>query len=258
MIAIKDQIGTVLKFEKLPERIVCLVPSISKLLIDLGVSENLVGITKFCDQPHNYAIEKIGGTKNPTINKIKSLKPDLIIANKEENNKSDIELLAEICSCYVSDIKNLEDNYQMIRDLSALCNKLKEGETIIEKINSGFLEVKGENQLNACYLIWKDPYMTIGKDTFIHFIMNYCGIENVYNQYSRYPTIDVADIKSKNPEVILLSSEPFPFKEKHRLELQKYLPEAKILLVDGRDFSWYGSHMISASKNLKELITNFK
>ena len=230
-------------------RIVSLVPSQTELLYDLGLSEEVVGITKFCIHPNHWFRNKtrIGGTKDVKLDRVKALSPTLIIANKEENVKEQVEELASIAPIYTTDINTLEDAYHMIQEIGTLTHTSSKAETIIEKIKVSFdmlAEQLAQQAPKTClYLIWKDPYMSVGRDTFIHDMMLRCKLENVMVHETRYPTINLEQIKQLAPEIILLSSEPYPFKEKHMAELQAYLPQTSILLVDGEMFSWYGSRL---------------
>lgn len=230
-------------------RIVSLVPSQTELLYDLGLNDEVVGITKFCIHPNHWFRNKtrIGGTKDVKFDRVKALSPSLIIANKEENVKEQVEALAAIAPVYTSDISTLEDAYHMIYEIGKITDTSSKAEEIIEKIRVGFdmlAEQLAQQAPKTClYLIWKDPYMSVGRDAFIHDMMLRCKLENVMVHETRYPTINLEQIKQLAPEIILLSSEPYPFKEKHMAELQAYLPQTSILLVDGEMFSWYGSRL---------------
>ena len=242
--------------KKISKRIVSLVPSQTELLYDLGLDEEVVGITKFCVHPKKWFRTKtrIGGTKTIDIEKIISLQPNLVIANKEENVKEQIEALQKSMNVYVSDIKNLDDALMMIDDVGNLVDRKMQSQQIIKKINNGFADIKNEVELPAAYLIWRNPYMAAGGDTFINDIMQRCGIYNIFQNESRYPEIDIEQLQQLNCKLLLLSSEPFPFKQKHIDELQPLLPATKIMLVDGEMFSWYGSRLIFATDYFKKLI----
>jgi len=234
-----------------PKRIISLVPSQTELLFDLGLENEIVGVTKFCIHPKDKIIDKtkIGGTKKFNFEKIHKLKPDLIIANKEENYKSGILELEKHFPVWVSDIYTIEDNLKMILDIGKLCNKINQSKNIhnllIEKIN----QIKTKQQKNtAAYIIWQNPIMCINKNTFINEMLNLFGFENVFkDNKNRYPEITEEEIRNKNPEYIFLSSEPFPFKNKHKIEFQKKFKNSKIVLVDGELFSWYGSRLLNIS-----------
>lgn len=236
-----------------PQRMVCLVPSLTELLVDLGKSKELVGITKFCVHPKSIRKEKviIGGTKNPNIEKIKALQPDFILANAEENNLQDVELLAEFCPVYVTSIKNISDNNETILALGKLLNADKQAELIVEKIENERLNFQkifhNRPFRKGLYLIWKKPYMSIGHDTFIHEMLEEMKIENIFGNQSRYPIFELEAIRT-TPDFILLSSEPYPFKASDVDYFQKIWPHTKVLLVDGEYFSWYGSRVVGAFK----------
>lgn len=232
-------------------RIISLVPSLTELLIDLGLIDQLVGRTKFCIHPKEIitSIPKIGGTKNARIKDILNLKPDLVIANKEENTKSDIEALQPFTKVHVTNIATFEDALAAITEIGILTDRVEESKNITSKIESEFAKLqRTSTPKTACYLIWNDPMMTVGKDTYIHDMLCKCGLINVFESTTRYPTISVSAIREKNPDLILLSSEPFPFKQMHVESYKQTFPESKVILVDGEYFSWYGSRMLKAVK----------
>jgi ABC-type Fe3+-hydroxamate transport system substrate-binding protein len=227
-----------------PKRIISLVPSITELLHHLALEEEVIGITKFCIHPTEWYHNKkrVGGTKNIDIELIIDLQPDLIICSKEENIKEQIDNLAEKSTVLLTDVKNYEDALQMIMDIGLITNRQIEATALVNSIAEQFSHNIIEKR-NALYLIWKDPYMTIGGDTFINSMMQKAGFTNLYQSSLRYPTLSLEEMINLNPSIILLSSEPYPFKEKHVNELLAVLPSCKIILVDGEMFSWYGSRM---------------
>ena len=235
-----------------PSRIISLVPSQTELLHYLGLENETIAITKFCVHPEAWFRNKtrIGGTKAIDIEKIKALQPDLIIANKEENVKEQVEMLAEHFPIWVTDVNNLTDAYRMINDIGLLTgmeNAASELVNAIEiKFDSVFQTLSINKGIPTVYLIWKDPYMTIGGDTFISNMLETAGLMNVFSNQTRYPEITVSQLRTTNCELILLSSEPYPFEQKHIDELQRELPGIKIILVDGEMFSWYGSRLLLA------------
>lgn len=236
-------------------KVVSLVPSITEALFDLGLTENeVIGRTKFCIHPSEKVknVSIIGGTKNINIEKIKALRPDLILANKEENVKEQVEALMNDCKVSVTNVETIEDNYYLIKTLGKLFNKEEKAQCFNLKIYDVLNEAKVNSRVNVAYLIWKNPYMTIGSDTFIHKILGEIGFDNIFNDRKRYPEITVEDLA--NAEIIMLSSEPFPFKEKHIEELKAFYPDKKIMIVDGEAFSWYGTHIAKCGNYFKELI----
>lgn len=239
-----------------PNRIISLVPSITELLFTLGLQEETIAITKFCVHPSSWHKTKtrIGGTKNIQIETIKKLQPDLIICSKEENVKEQIELLAADLPVLLTDVKNYEDALDMILSVGKICNKEKEALLINATIQTNFSQIKITKNITSAYLIWHNPYMTIGSDTFINDMLIKIGLKNVFADKTRYPAISIEDLIEKNPTVILLSSEPYPFAQKHITELQTHLPNTKILLADGEFFSWYGSRMLEAPQYFNALL----
>lgn len=252
-----DQTGYTIELEKTPERIISLVPSQSELLWDLGLQGAIKGITKFCIHPDAMyqSIDKIGGTKNCNIAKIRKLQPDLIIGNKEENNQLQIELLRKEFKVWTSDINHLNDALQMMMQLGVITGKLKQAEKIVKtitetfgKINNGSLKGK-----TVAYFIWKAPYMVAASNTFIHSVLGFTGLINVFSSHNRYPIVNESMIKLSKPDFIFLSSEPYPFTPDHYLEFQNLCPDAEIVLVDGEMFSWYGSRLLSVPNYLDAL-----
>jgi ABC-type Fe3+-hydroxamate transport system substrate-binding protein len=258
MLHIIDQIGNQLQFTKMPKRIVSLVPSQTELLHYLGLNDAVVGITKFCVHPRQWHQNKtsIGGTKNINIELIKTLEPDLIIANKEENTKPQIEALQAFAPVYVSDVNNLTDAFAMIEAIGKMTANNDNATTLVQKIQHSFHQLKTQNlqPKTCCYLIWRDPYMTVGGDTFIHAMLQQAGFKNVFEHEKRYPTITIEHLSSINCAFVFLSSEPYPFKEKHLQELKYQIPNSKLILVDGEMFSWYGSRLIQSPAYFIKLI----
>jgi ABC-type Fe3+-hydroxamate transport system substrate-binding protein len=254
----KDQLNRDIEIIEFPKRIVSLVPSQTELLFDLGLDEEIIGITKFCIHPKKWHQNKtrIGGTKKVNIQKIKSLNPDLIICNKEENTKEEIELLAKEFSVWISDIKNLSEALNMINGIGEITGKSEKAEMLIHKIEREFSALQPlKTEKKALYLIWKEPWMSVNSETFIHDMLVRCGFTNItQNKTLRYPDLTEQELVELNPNYVFLSSEPFPFKEKHIQELQEILPKAKIMLVDGEAFSWYGSHLLRSVEYFKKLI----
>lgn len=250
-----DQLGRTIEIDRTPKRIISLVPSQTELLYDLGLDEEVIGITKFCVHPEHWFRNKtrIGGTKTVNINKIKELQPDLIIANKEENVKEQVDELAKHFPVFVTDVNSLDDAYQMIYHIGKLTGKESKSEQIIKQINEGFSQLQTSNKLQTAYLIWKDPFMTIGGDTFVDDMLYYAGAVNIFSDKSRYPEITIKDLQDRGCQLLLLSSEPYPFSQKHVDELQSHLPTTKILLVDGEMFSWYGSRLLKAPSYFQKL-----
>ena len=254
---VQDQTGNSFSIPFPPQRIISLVPSLTELLFDLGLTDEVVGITKFCVHPQQWFKTKtrIGGTKQLHLNKIKELQPDLIVANKEENDRDQIEELARDLPVWISDVEDLDDALAMIVNIAKVVGRKNKGVNLATSIAKSFMDLnKREHQnFQTLYLIWKDPYMSVGADTFIHEMMNRAGFNNVFGDWTRYPQLTEEQLKMTKCELILLPSEPFPFKQKHIDTIQPLFPKAKIVLVDGEMFSWYGSRLIKAPAYFQQL-----
>ncbi len=257
-----DQLNRSLDFNFPPQRIISLVPSQSELLWYLGLQKELVGITKFCIHPNEMfrSVTRVGGTKEINFEVIKKLQPDLIIANKEENEQEQIEELCKYYSVWISAIYNLNDSYTMMLAVGEITNRKAEAEKLVAELKDKDAQFKSKklkvkNGGSVAYLIWKNPYMAAGQNTFINYLLGECGLSNVFtNEKSRYPEVATQMLIDKNPDFIFLSSEPYPFKDKHIEELKAHLPNAKIVLVDGEMFSWYGNRLLYAFDYFEELL----
>jgi len=262
-----DQLGRSVALSHFPKRIISLVPSQTELLYSLGLEESVVGITRFCTRPQSWFREKsrIGGTKAIDPVRVDALKPDLIIANKEENERPQVEALTERYPVWVSDVKTLTDALAMIRSVGEITGTVDTANTLAEDIARRFATLDAavtspasqtSRVIAACprvaYLIWRNPWMAAGGDTFIHQMLTHAGFTNVFEAYNRYPEIDLSDLAGSDI-TILLSSEPYPFRERHVREVKESLPQARVELVDGEMFSWYGSRLLLAPAYFQQL-----
>lgn len=253
-----DQLNREISIDFPPKRIISLVPSQTELLFDLGLNEEIIGITKFCHHPSVKfkSTTKVGGTKTLNIQKIRNLKPDLIIGNKEENQQQDIELLMQEFPVWMSDIYKLDDALTMIKQIGGLVKKQAEADLICNEIDINFKSLLtgiDESQLKSvAYFIWHQPDMLAGKNTFIDEMMIYCGCKNIID-LSRYPGLNKQELKELQPELVFLSSEPYPFAEKHMAYFKNIWPSAKVELVDGEMFSWYGSRLLKSTSYFEKL-----
>jgi len=250
-----DQLNRKISIDYPPKRIISLVPSQTELLFDLGLDNELVGITKFCIHPEEKvrSKSKIGGTKKVNIEKIRELKPDLIIGNKEENEKDQIEALMQEFPVWMSDVYTFDDALGMIEEVGKVVGKEHRAKSIAIKIKKAFNAIVtvphapsallyAPSTLRIAYFIWKDPYIVAGTNTFIDNIIGMAGWENAF-ELARYPEISADDLKKTAPDVVMLSSEPYPFKEKHIAEFQSICPNIPVVVADGELFSWYGSRL---------------
>lgn len=255
-----DQIGQTFDFENVPRRIVSLVPSQTELLYDLGLEENIVGITKFCVHPYHLKSTKtiVGGTKKIHVDKIKSLDPDIIIANKEENTLEIVTELQKICPVWVTNIITIADNFQMITDFGQLFNRRTDAQKWNDKLAFGYRDfqtyVKDRPIRKVAYFIWRNPWMVAGSDNFINELLKLNRFENIYESKGRYPEIEPKKIRLEgDPDLVFLSSEPYPFNEEHAFEIDRFTHHAKTVFVDGEMFSWYGSRLHKAFGYFRQL-----
>lgn len=256
----KDQIGVSHAFESSPKRIVSLVPSQTELLYDLGLEERIIGITKFCVHPSHFKSTKkiVGGTKKVHFDKIRLLQPDIIICNKEENTEEMVSELRQICAVWVTDIITIEDNFRMISDFGQIFNCSPEAQNWNDKLAFALSDfesfIKEAPIKKVAYFIWKDPYMVAGSNNFINELLKLNHFQNIYDTKGRYPEIDLKKIRLEgDPDLLLLSSEPYPFKDEDALEIGSYTHHAKTVFVDGEMFSWYGSRLLKAFDYFKKM-----
>ncbi|POY37986.1 cobalamin-binding protein [Solitalea longa] len=260
-----DQMGRTIEVNFPPQRIVSLVPSQTELLFELDLGNKVVGITKFCIHPEEWFknTPKVGGTKKLNIEEIRALKPDLIIGNKEENQREQIEMLMKEFPVWMSDISTFDEACEMIVQVGALVDKEKESKTLAENIRGSFDELFQSEEIKRikersptiAYFIWKDPYMVAASNTFIDHMINLLGMKNCFQFLDRYAEIKLEDLKSAAPQFVFLSSEPYPFKDKHVTEIGLEMPNTHVLIVDGEMFSWYGSRLLHASKYFKKIFS---
>ena len=252
-----DQMGRVISFNYPPKRIISLVPSQTELLFDLGLDKEVIGITKFCIHPNEKfkAKTKVGGTKKINLEKIRSLKPDLIIGNKEENSQAQIEELMNEFPVWMSDISVLEDALNMIEQVGILTGHAENAKELASTIKSRFADLESIRAINlkTAYFIWKDPYMLAAKNTFIDHVLSKAGFDNSV-KLNRYPVMSLEQLDELAPQVIFLSSEPYPFKDEHVQEMKTKFPDSKVMIVDGELFSWYGSRLLHTPDYLRSLI----
>jgi ABC-type Fe3+-hydroxamate transport system substrate-binding protein len=231
----------------LPLRIVSLVPSQTELLFELGLRDEVVGITKFCVHPAAQVAGKrrVGGTKTVHLERVAALKPTLILANKEENTRADVGALQAIAPVHLTDVPTLPAAYAMLREVGQLVGKAAEAAALVGQIEAAFAAMPRLPQPHrVAYLIWRNPWMVAGSGTFIHAMLTHTGAENAFALQVRYPAITAADLAAAQPDYVFLSSEPYPFRAKHIAEVQAICPQAQVRLVDGELFSWYGSRML--------------
>lgn len=263
-----DQLHHTVHIPHPPRRIVSLVPSQTELLYHLGLDAEVVGITKFCIHPEHWFRHKtrIGGTKQLHLDQIRALAPDLIIANKEENEREQVSALMADFPVWTSDIHSLPDALRMIEQVGEITGRPEQALQLSSQVAQQFSLLQeslssGAPPRQAAYFIWRDPWMVAGGDTFINTMLEAAGLKNIFAEMRRYPEISLAELPGAFNTVppanqfVLLSSEPYPFKERHIAEIRAVLPDARILLVDGEMFSWYGSRLLEAPGYFRQLFS---
>lgn len=254
-----DQMNNEVEFHFPPKRVVSLVPSQSEFLTTIGLGERLVGVTKFCIHPESLKTQAqiVGGSKHFHIHKVLALKPDLVIGNMEENSKELIEELAAEVPVFMTRIEDVEDAFDMMIAVGGCCDLAQSAKSMVKVLKTEWQKLKPlQPPKRVAYLIWKDPWMAAGNLSYINDVLGRLGLINVFDSAagSRYPEFSLEELSGLKPEEVYLSSEPYPFKEKHLTELQKVLPETTLRLVDGEMFSWYGSRMKPALAYFRELL----
>jgi iron complex transport system substrate-binding protein len=257
---IKDQLGREISLKSTPKRIVSLVPSQTELLYDLALENEIVGITKFCVHPYQLKSTKkiVGGTKKVDFGKIKALEPDFILCNKEENTYDFLPELEKIAPTYFSNVNSIQDSIDLILRLGSILNRRTESDNLAHKIEyklSDFKNfIKEKPARKVAYFIWSKPWMVAGNDTYINEMLKLNKFDNIYANMSRYPKVEINKIRYEgDPDVIILSSEPFPFKDEHAMEIATYTNRSITVFGNGEFFSWHGSRLLLAFDYFKEL-----
>lgn len=241
------------------KRIVSLVPSLTQTVIDLGFEEKLVGITEYCptgNTPKSVLPRRVGGTKNVSVASVVDVKPDLVLANKEENNRRTVNALERKgITVWVSDIKNVQDSIKCLSDLESLLNA--KGDSLSEEARqlwNGFGSSKLRLRLSGkkgLYFIWQDPFMVAGQGTYIDSWMKLLGIKNLETR-DRYPRLTTNDFMALDPDIVFLPDEPYPFDAMDQKTIgDKLLRNCQIVLLDGKMFSWFGSYMIQTFQKIQ-------
>lgn len=251
-----DHLGRQVNTVHSPKRIISICPAITETLFALGLENEIIGRTKYCIFPKGVVenVQVVGGTKQVNLEMIRELQPDLILAEKEENTEEIVHALEKIAPVFVLEVQSIEDAFRFIQTLGFLTNREQKAEQIISTCKSSFPIFTQVQNGNAAYVIWRKPYMVVGGTTYINDVLHTLGFNNPFEKDgARYPAVTKEEFIDANLDVLFLASEPFPFKEKYIAEFQAFLPNTKIVLVDGEMF-WYGSKMITAGPYLKELM----
>lgn len=256
----KDQLGREISLKATPKRIISLVPSQTELLCDLALEKEIVGITKFCVHPYHLKSTKtiVGGTKKVDFEKIKALNPDFILCNKEENSYEFLPELEKIAPTYFSDVNTIQDSIDLILSIGSICNRRTESDNLAHKIEFKLHDfkqfIKDKPIRKVAYFIWAKPWMVAGNDTYINEILKLNKFQNIYDNMSRYPKVEINEIRHDgDPDVIILSSEPFTFKDDHAMEIGTYTNRSITVFGDGELFSWPGSRLLLAFDYFKKM-----
>ena len=245
-----------------PQRIVSLVPSLTEALAALRLDSETVGLTRFCVHPDGWKRRKaiVGGTKTVDVERVLALAPDLVVANREENERAPVEALAAAgVPVWLSDIATVADTLEALRGLGRVTARADEGERLAAGLEAAFARLEAPAEpVRAVYLIWRDPWMTVGADTIIHDVMARGGLANAFGSRTRYPAVTADEIREAQPEAVLLSSEPYPFADKHVAEVQALVPGARVVLVDGEAFSWYGPRLGAAPAEIARVLREIR
>ncbi|CAM3178299.1 helical backbone metal receptor [Filibacter tadaridae] len=249
-----DHLGRTVTYEYPPKRIISLCPGITETLFVLQLENEIVGRTRFCIFPKDKVknVPAVAGTKDIKLEAIHEVKPDLIIVEKEENTKEIVETLEQYYPVFVAEVQTVDEAYRMIRDMGQLTDREKQAVSLVESIQDRFESFPSVNGKRAAYVIWKKPYMVVGKDTYIQSILERMGFVNPFAQFEgRYPVVTAEDFQQAKLDYVLLASEPYPYKEKHKAEFQAIMPDTLPMLIDGEMF-WYGAKMVEAVDYFKE------
>lgn len=253
-----DHLGRAVVIPNSPQRIISICPAITETLFSLGLENIVVGRTKYCIFPKD-AIQNIpivGGTKEVNLSKIKELRPDLIIAEKEENTKEIVLELEKIAPVFVLEVKSIQDAYRLITTLGEVTATIENASILLASCKKSFQSIYRKDSGIAAYVIWRKPFMVAGGTTYINDVLHAMGFQNPFtNEESRYPALTKEQLAEAKLDKLFLASEPFPFQEKHLAEFQAFLPNTKVILVDGEMF-WYGSRMLVAGEYLAELTSS--
>lgn len=248
MRTVTDHLGREVNYAFPPKRIVSFAPAITETMYRLNLDKEVVGRTGFCIHPKGRVehAKKVGGTKQVKIDRVHELQPDLIIVEKEENTKEMVEQLEKHYPVYCFEVQTVDDAYRMILDLGDITDRRQEAAQLESDIKSAFQELPNIVGTRVAYVIWKNPYMVAGGDTYINSLLQKIGFTNAFETFEgRYPAVTEEDFQQANLDYIFLATEPYPYREKHLGTFQAMMPLTKPDLIDGEMF-WYGGRMLDA------------
>jgi iron complex transport system substrate-binding protein len=247
-------------------RIISLVPSVTETLFELGLEDQITAVTRWCNRPADKVLHKpkVGGTKNPKLDSVVELNPDIVILDCDENRKQDAEELERRgIRTFTVFPKTIEDSIDLIRDLGKMFSVQQQAKIMIEEIKERLEKHRTVRIYDSLILIWRAPYMTINSDTYVHSASSLFGFRNVFADHQqRYPSISPGDIEQINPNVVLFPDEPYPFKQKHLVNFKKEFPDLSatrknhMLLFDGSYIAWHGFGTLRALREFPSLIAS--
>ena len=262
-----DASGVALVLPASPRRIVSLIPSTTELLCELGLADALVGVTVYCSEPRDVVRTKVkvGGEKDPDLAAIRALAPDLVIANVEENVRAHVDILRGWgIPVWVTYPRTVAEGLAMIRDLGEVTRTQARAEAMLAELQPLYERVSAQSAahppVDVFYAIWRNPYMTVNRDTYISDLLRVCGARNVFgDRAERYPTLTLDEVGSRRPQVIVLPDEPFRFRRVHLDDFAGYpevpaVRDGRIHLVDGKPFSWHGPRVAQALTTIPALL----
>lgn len=233
------------------QRLVSLVPSTTESVCAFGAGDRLVGCTRYCTHPPAAlaGVARIGGTKNPDREKVLALRPDHVLANAEENRPEDLEWFAARVPVLVQTPRTVAEAVAALRELAHVVGGGAAGAALatVERVAADLaIGAAASSSPRVYYAIWRKPWMTVGGDTFVHDVLRCCGATNVAaDAKARYPEMAPEVAVARGVDVVLLASEPWAFDDAQQRELaaSATFGRARLVLCDGRDFSWHGTHM---------------
>lgn len=255
-----DDMGLPVVLASPPRRIVSLVPSLTETVCLLGAAEKLVGITDYCTEPSHLLAGKsrVGGTKNPSIDKIVSLSPDLVLANAEENKKEHVELLRRRTQVFVTFPRTVIQAIRTYRDLALMTEAPHRGKEFAASCRSILSGAEHDRRrFRALCFVWKEPWTLAGRDTYLSDLLSAMGFDNVCRKGERYPRVSLEEAAAFRPELILLPEEPYPFTEEEAGEVSAAMEtggaEVRTLVVDGKALCWFGARTLMGLRYLRDL-----
>ena len=248
---LKDVLGRELKFDGPPKRVVSLVPSLTETLFDLGAGDDVAGITDFCIFPPGLALPRVGGTKNPRVDEIRVLGPDLVHMNLEENLRRHAEEIERFAPVFVSEPKSVEDVALLIEQLGELHHRRERARELAAEIREQIRAVPARTFTFAC-AIWKDPWMWCGGDTYVSRLVEAAGGSNVLGDRERYPNASPEEVLAQRPDVVFLPDEPYLFTEDDAASIKG--PRV-IGPFAGHLFTWHGTRTRHGLRFLREVIS---